>query len=785
LFSATPAGAGAVSFCTGSDYYAFDNNWVCGNLSTGDGGGIGQLGFIYHHNDQAHLSEGIRHNTIIFNQSTNPTIPANGGGIVIMGTPDVDPLCGATTDQDCVPAAGTVGPSDGIGPGLVIDANLIMGNAAEAGSGGGVRLQNLNGTDVITFPTTPTRWWDLTLTNNVIVNNVAGWDGAGISLQDALKVNIINNTIMSNDTTASSGVLFNTLGAPLASSGGPTCTTNCGTTSAPQPSGLVAIQNSTVLTSNLPTTITCPAGHGSGGTGSGGLTNGACRTVSYPELYNDVFYDNRAFYIGVGSLGTGTLNQQNVVALYNAFTTTQAPSQTATGQCPAASYWDIGVRGDTGPTNHGSGVTLSPEASLITNIAGYTGGGAGFRTNTSANPQVVSQYCNGSRWPPEFMSAGYQVPPGISDATVPNPIFNLTPTATVDEGNNWINISWGPLSLTNPYGTAVLGNYAPASGSSPVVNYITPTNSATTYAAAPPTDFFGNARKTNNAVDIGAIEFGGAAVGAPTLTSISPDHHTRGSSFTVTLTGTGLTGTSAVNVTRPGGGTVGVTVSNIVVVSDTTVTATFTIAGGANVSDRNVTVTTTGGTSNAVVFHIVTPSLTGISPNTGTRGAVVPVTLTGTNLIAATGINVAPGAGFTVTNFTVVNDTTITANLRIANNAALGTHTVTVTVPGGNTGGLSFTVTNPPAPTLTSVSPNNGSRGSAVAVTLTGSNFTAIGSTVAVAGAGVTVSGVTVVDSSHITATFTISGTAGTTARNVTVTTAGGTATSTNAFTVF
>ena len=34
LFSATPAGAGGVSFCTGSDYYKFNYNWVCGNLST-------------------------------------------------------------------------------------------------------------------------------------------------------------------------------------------------------------------------------------------------------------------------------------------------------------------------------------------------------------------------------------------------------------------------------------------------------------------------------------------------------------------------------------------------------------------------------------------------------------------------------------------------------------------------------------------------------------------------------------------------------------------------------
>ena len=54
---------------------------------------------------------------------------------------------------------------------------------------------------------------------------------------------------------------------------------------------------------------------------------------------------------------------------------------------------------------------------------------------------------------------GYQVPPGIADATVPNPIFNLTPAATVDEGNNWINISWGPLALTNPavYGPLTCG----------------------------------------------------------------------------------------------------------------------------------------------------------------------------------------------------------------------------------------------------------------------------------------------------------------------------------------
>jgi hypothetical protein len=337
-------------------------------------------------------------------------------------------------------------------------------------------------------------------------------------------------------------------------------------------------------------------------------------------------------------------------------------------------------------------VTLSPEASLIGD-PGYVGGGTGFRANTSANPQVVSQYCNGSRWPPEFGAAGYQVPPGISDATVPNPIFNLTPAATVDEGNNWINISWGPLSLTNPAGTTVLGNYAPATGGSPVVNYITPALSLTTYNAAPPTDFFGHARKTNNAVDIGAIEFAGAAVGAPTLTSISPASHTRGGAgFTVTLTGTGLTGANAVTLTPAAN----ITVSNINVVSDTTVTATFTISAGAARTARNVTVTTPGGTSNAVTFTVVAPVLTSVTPPSGNRGTSVSVTIAGSGFTAATGVTVSGGVGataITVSGFTVVSDAQITATFNVPVGAALGGHNVTVVVPGGNTGTLPFTVT--------------------------------------------------------------------------------------------
>ena len=623
LFSGTPAGAGGISICTGSDYYKFNYNWVCGNLSSGDGGGVGHLGFSYNGD--------IEHNSILFNQSLNPTIPANGGGLLVMGTPDVDTTCGGAVDIDCLDPAPLRTPSDGAGPGLVINANLIMGNAAETGSGGGLRLQNVNGSDVLAFPTTPTRWYSPTITNNIIADNVAGWDGAGISMVDALNVNIINNTVVSNSTTASAGILFTTIGSPLASSEGTNCVQSS-TTSCPQPSGLVSIQNSAGLQANLPGTVTCPANHYAGGS----ARNGTCRTVSYPLLQNNIFWQNSAYYIGVGALSPQF--QQNVVSLYNAFTTTLAPNQPkadattahgsgvtitgGTGACVAASYWDIGVRGDTGPTNHGSGVTLNPTYSVLSSITGYNSGGL---HNTASSPNFASQYCDGSRQPPEFGASGWSVPPGIADATVPNPIFNLTPVATVDEGNNWINLRWGPLSLLNPVTNTQLGNYSLTTGS-PIIDFI-PTSEAN-FSLVPKTDFFGNLRPepgTDTHIDPGAVEFGSVApvaklsitggplafgnvaVGYPSAVHTLTMHNTG------TAAGTGTLAFSSPLFTEAAGST-----------------CTTTLAAGATCTIN-------------VVF---TPTATGAASGTVTISANVPVT---GSPVALSGTGVAPVIRATLT----------------------------------------------------------------------------------------------------------------------------------------
>jgi len=85
-------------------------------------------------------------------------------------------------------------------------------------------------------------------------------------------------------------------------------------------------------------------------------------------------------------------------------------TQSATGTCPGgANYWDIGVYGDASTTNHGSGLTLSPFASILTNTSGY-------QRYERSTTRLVHQYCNGSRVPPEIAPLLCSGPNGNANA---------------------------------------------------------------------------------------------------------------------------------------------------------------------------------------------------------------------------------------------------------------------------------------------------------------------------------------------------------------------------------
>jgi hypothetical protein len=264
------------------------------------------------------------------------------------------------------------------------------------------------------------------------------------------------------------------------------------------------------------------------------------------------------------------------------------------------------------------------------------------------------------------------------------------------------------------------------------------------------------------------------AAGAPTLTAISPAQGTQGATVAVTLTGTNFVA-GATTVTISGAG---VTVSNVTVASTTSLTANFAVDTAAAVGARNVTVTTTGGTSAPVSFTVnpPAPTLTAISPTQGTQSATVAVMLTGTNFIAgATTVSVS-ATGVTVNNVVVGSTTSLTASFVLDAAAAVGVRNVTVTTAGGTSAPVSFTV-NPPSlgvPTLTTISPAQGTQGATVAVTLTGTNFVVGATTVSVSGAGVTVNNVVVGSTTSLTVSFVLDAAAAVGVRNVTVTTAGG-----------
>ncbi|MDQ1257228.1 MAG: hypothetical protein QG656_1831, partial [Candidatus Hydrogenedentes bacterium] len=264
---------------------------------------------------------------------------------------------------------------------VTIDANLIQGNNAGAGDGGGIAIQASNGADVALAPDNPDRWHAIDVTNNIIANNVAGLAGGGIGLQEAAVVNIVNNTIVRNDSTATAGAAF----AP----DNPNLSTA-------QPAGIVSRVHSAPLAAAF---------------GASALV-APYAEVSNPVLVNDILWQNRSFSFYITNGATAP------------FGLTPDPS--------TPSFWDLAVLGTASP------VSLNPMNCVLTDAAGYDA------SNIATDPMFVSQYYNGNRnaifIQQEFTTA-------------------IDVAAAFDEGGNFLDIRYGPLSLINPATGLPFGDY--------------------------------------------------------------------------------------------------------------------------------------------------------------------------------------------------------------------------------------------------------------------------------------------------------------------------------------
>ncbi len=383
----TEAGAGGgITLGNGSTGYTVSGNYVCGNFSMADGGGIGHLG----------LSDGgtIANNTVLFNQTFNQSTNPTGGGIFVGGEP---PLAAA-------------GLSPGTGS-VTISANLIQGNNSGAGEGGGLRLAQVNGLDVSRAPNNPLlAWYRAEVVNNMIVNNVAGYAAGGVSLKDVLVSRVVYNTIANNDSTATNMQSF---------SANPSV-------SDPQPAGLVSHATTPVLQAAI----------------GNGLLAALIKAqpFSNPTLTDNIIWHNRSFYWMVNPDVLDPVTQMPVYGLYDPFTNTPA------GTNPV--YVDLAVldtanQGTFAGRYVGAGVDkLNPRYSVLsqgTDVAtanGYGPNSGLANTHDLALPDArfVRSYVNGNRQ---------------QSLIVPGITTTIQTAATVDEGGNFIDVRFGPLTRWN------------------------------------------------------------------------------------------------------------------------------------------------------------------------------------------------------------------------------------------------------------------------------------------------------------------------------------------------
>lgn len=287
---------GGVAVCTGADGYAITGNWICGNFTQGDGAGIGHLGVS--NNGR------IEDNQIVFNQSFNQGQKRDGGGIFIGGhLPFEDALS---------PGSGSVR----------INANLIQGNHAGAGDGAGIAAVRVNGQDVARRRNNQRRWYRLDVFNNIVVKNVAGEAGGGISLLDVARSRIQHNTVANNDSTATAMGAF-------------------------PPGSFVNPGTGTIFLSDFQPAGIASRGHSQGlADAIGNVPTRFELGFSNPALQNNIVHSNRAARFTIDSDGTttiGTLGAWDITGAY-----------------------DLGVIGAPNPA-----ALLNPRFSLLTSVGPY------------------------------------------------------------------------------------------------------------------------------------------------------------------------------------------------------------------------------------------------------------------------------------------------------------------------------------------------------------------------------------------------------------------------------
>jgi hypothetical protein len=174
---------------------------------------------------------------------------------------------------------------------------------------------------------------------------------------------------------------------------------------------------------------------------------------------------------------------------------------------------------------------------------------------------------------------------------------------------------------------------------------------------------------------------------APTISSSTPSSGMRGSSIAITnLAGNYFQPGAVVTYWR--GSTV-LSLGSVTVPARTSITGSLSTDGSTPLGAYNITITNTDGktvtrTSGFTLYGVPAPTISGISPGTGARGTVVPVIVTGTNIVSGARVRLYNGTtSVYLAPAGTVSPTQISTTFTVPATIPAGTMNVRITNPDG------------------------------------------------------------------------------------------------------